>query len=198
MDTVQPVVLIVSGNICLRHEVRTTLAARAIKVIELDSATRYLTHDERATASCVIVDVKLPDMSGFELQQHVRGTDAPVVIVSGSAQIWESVTAMKLGAIDYLSLPTDPAALLAAVHAAIARDRVGRGHRQRLTSLTPREREVAALVVRGLRNKVIAADLGISLVTVQIHRGKVMRKMRARSLPDLVRIADALGISASC
>lgn len=195
MNSLQPVVLIVSGNSHLCSELREMLVARGMAVSAIESAIDYLTHGRRATASCLIVDASLPEMSGFELQRRVRGTDAPVVIVSGSGQICDSVSAMKLGAIDYLALPADPDALLAAVQAAIAHDRAGRARRQRFISLTPREREVAALVVRGLRNKIIAADLGISLVTVQIHRRKVMRKMNARSLPDLVRMTDALGFS---
>jgi FixJ family two-component response regulator len=196
MNSLQPVVFIVSDSGSVRNELRASLVIRGMSVTDLGSAKEYLTHGGRAAAACLIVDVALADMSGFELQQRVRGTDAPVVIVSASGQIWQSVTAMRLGAVDYLPLPAETDALLRAVHAAVEQDRIGRSQRQRFTSLTPREREVAGLVVRGLRSKHIAADLGISVVTVQIHRGKIMRKMRARSLPDLVRMADALGFTA--
>lgn len=197
MDSLQPVVFIVSGVASLRSELSAMLAGCGLSVTEIGSAAEYLTHSRRALAACLIVDVDLPDMSGFELQQRIRGTDASVVIVSRIGNIRESVRAMKGGAIDYLPAPMDAAALLYAVHAAIAENHVAHGQRLRFASLTPREREIANMVVRGLRNKIIAADLGISMVTVQIHRGNIMRKMRARSLPDLVRMGDALGFSES-
>jgi FixJ family two-component response regulator len=145
----------------------------------------------------------LPDMSGLEFQQQVATTHAPVIIVSRLVEIRKSVLCMRAGAIDFLPLPVDASALFGAVEIALDLDRRTRARRllcatlhQRLSSLTRREREVAALVVRGLMNKHIAAELGISLVTVQIHRGNIMRKMKAQSLADLVHMAHLTGFLA--
>ena len=144
-------------------------------------------------------------MSGLEFIRKTATTDAPAVMISRHGEIRTSVEAIKAGAIDFLTTPLEPAALLHAVRAALERDLQTRPQRflrenlkKRFQALSQREREAAALIVRGLRNKHIAEKLGISMVTVQIHRGNVMRKMEAHSLAELVRMADMLGFDGAC
>ena len=146
--------------------------------------------------------MELPDINGLDLQsQTAQGDHPPIVFITGHGDIPTSVRAMKAGAVDFLAKPFSEADLMRAIHAAIALDREARlkrteldGLRQRLASLTPREREVLPLVVSGLLNKQAAAELGISEVTLQIHRGKIMQKMGAESLAELVRMAGMLEI----
>lgn len=150
----------------------------------------------------MILDVSLPDINGLELQSAIpRADHPPIVFISGHADIPSSVRAMKAGAIDFLTKPWRNEDLLRAVHAGLDHDRQRRRAKaemieleSRLARLTPRERDVFPLVVRGLLNKQAALQLGISEVTLQIHRGKIMRKMKAASLPDLVRMAGKLDI----
>jgi FixJ family two-component response regulator len=152
--------------------------------------------------ACLILDVELPDINGLDLQsQTAQGNDPPIVFVTGHGDIPSSVRAMKAGAVDFLTKPFIEADLMRAINAALTQDREGRRKKtelaellQRLKSLTPREREVLPLVVSGLLNKQAAAELGISEVTVQIHRGKIMQKMDAGSLAELVRMAGVLEI----
>jgi len=146
--------------------------------------------------------VELPDINGLDLQRQIaEGNHPKIVFITGHGDIPSSVRAIKAGAIDFLAKPFEPADLIRAVHSAIAADRDARKARMemtalhdRLSSLTPREREVMELVASGLLNKQAAAELGISEVTVQIHRGKIMQKMKAGSLAELVRMAGTLGI----
>jgi FixJ family two-component response regulator len=149
----------------------------------------------------LILDVDLPDMSGLDLQRQIAATDAPVVFVTGRSDVSCSVRAIKLGALDFMTIPVETTDLLEAIRAAIVHDRDTRAQRaadavlrQRYSSLTPRERQVLRLVVGGLRNKQSASELGISTFTLQIHRGQVMQKMQARSIPDLVRMAQTLKV----
>jgi FixJ family two-component response regulator len=150
----------------------------------------------------LILDVELPDINGLEFQEQIAdGDHPPVVFVTGHGDISSSVRAIKRGAIDFLTKPFRKSELIRAVNAAIDQDRISRLERsvlvelrKRLSRLTPREREVLPLVASGLLNKQAAAELGISEVTLQIHRCKIMQKMETASLPDLVRIAGKLGI----
>jgi FixJ family two-component response regulator len=152
--------------------------------------------------SCLVLDVSLPDINGLDLQSSMARTDhPPIVFISGHGDVPSSVRAMKAGAIDFLTKPWRDEDLLQAVRAALEQDRKQRRNKAdmielegRLATLTPREREVLPLVARGLLNKQAAAQLGISEVTLQIHRGKVMQKMKAASLADLVRMAAKLDI----
>lgn len=152
--------------------------------------------------ACLILDVELPDISGLELQRQIaQGDHPPIVFITGHGDIPSSVQAIKHGAVDFLTKPFGDAELMAAVGAALTRDRENRAARaelraleERYLDLTPREREVLPLVVSGLLNKQAAAELGISEVTLQIHRRNVMQKMAAASLADLVRIAERLEI----
>jgi FixJ family two-component response regulator len=152
--------------------------------------------------SCLVLDVSLPDINGLDLQSSLAGNShPPIVFISGHGDIPSSVRAMKAGAIDFLTKPWRDEDLLQAVRAALERDRQQRRNKAemmelegRLATLTPREHEVLPLVARGLLNKEAAAQLGISEVTLQIHRSKIMRKMKAASLADLVRMAAKLDI----
>src|SRR5437667_4416886 len=151
---------------------------------------------------CLILDVDLPDINGLDLQGQMAGQPHPqIVFITGHGDVPSSVRALKAGAVDFLTKPFSEADLLGAIHTALTQDREARLERgklatlqQRFSTLTPREREVLPLVVSGLLNKQAAAELGISEVTLQIHRSKIMQKMEAASLPDLVRIARKLEI----
>jgi FixJ family two-component response regulator len=152
--------------------------------------------------ACLVLDVQLPDINGLELQKQMTHGDHPhVVFITGHGDIPSSVQAIKAGAIDFLTKPVREADLMRAINSALAQNREARQQlaqlaelQQRLASLTPREREMLPLVVSGLLNKQAAAELGISEITAQIHRGKVMQKMQAGSLADLVRMAALLDI----
>ena len=148
-------------------------------------------------------DLQLPGVSGLDLQQQLLTADTPpIVFISGHGDIPSSVRAIKAGAIEFLPKPFDDRELLQAVHAAIDQDRIARAKRSELAELqkryrllTPREREVLPFVVAGFANKQTGADLGTSEITIGVHRGQIMRKMAAKSLADLVRMADQLGIA---
>jgi FixJ family two-component response regulator len=171
-----------------------------LSVVSFPSATEYLRSERANLPSCLILDVELPDINGLDLQSQVGETPhPPIVFVTGHGDIPRSVRAMKAGAVDFLTKPFREEDLMRSVRAALEQDRVNRRATAelaelsgRLEQLTPREREVLSLVVSGLLNKQSAAELGISLVTLQIHRGNVMRKMRAGSLAELVRLAGKL------
>ena len=193
------IVFIVDDDRRICEALSELLASFDLRAVAFGSAAEYLAYPKPDVPACVILDVELPDINGLELQD--QEAHAPIVFITGHGDIPTSVRAMKAGAVDFLTKPFKEADLMRAIDAAIARDRDARRTRaelaelrQRLSSLTPREREVFPLVVSGLLNKQAAAELGISEVTIQIHRGKVMQKMRAGSLAELVRMASALGI----
>src|SRR6266576_1291002 len=178
------------------------LSSFDLHVVTFGSAAEYLAYPKPDVPACLILDVELPDINGLDLQSQARQENHPqIVFITGHGDIPTSVRAIKAGAVDFLTKPFSEADLMRAVHAAIAQDRDARRKRgelaelrQRLTSLTPREREVLPLIVSGLLNKQAAAELGISEVTIQIHRGKIMQKMKAGSLAELVRMAGMLEI----
>jgi FixJ family two-component response regulator len=166
------------------------------------SAAEYIAFPRPDRPACLILDVKLPDINGLEFQEQIADEDhPPIVFITGHGDIPSSVRAMKRGAVDFLAKPFSESELIEAINAAVSRDRVSRLERARLaklrqhfSGLTPREREVLPLVASGLLNKQAATELGISEVTLQIHRGRIMQKMGATSLADLVRIAEKLEI----
>jgi FixJ family two-component response regulator len=171
-----------------------------LRVLTFGSATEYLAYPKPDVPACLVLDVHLPDINGLDLQRQTAPGPLPqIVFITGHGDIPTSVRAIKAGAVDFLTKPVREADLIRAIHTAIAKDRTARLERANLIELrrrearlTPREREVLPLVVSGLLNKQAAAELGISEVTLQIHRGKIMRKMEAGSLAELVRMAGKL------
>ncbi len=196
------VVFIVDDDPRIREALGELLAAHGLHAIIFGSAGDYIRAGRPDLPSCLILDVELPDMNGLDLQgQAAPGDHPPIIFITGHGDIPSSVRAIKHGAVDFLTKPFSDADLMAAIDAALARDRQARAARagiaalrQRYLGLTPREREVLPLVVSGLLNKQAAAQLGISEVTLQIHRRNVMQKMAAASLADLVRMAERLDI----
>jgi RNA polymerase sigma factor (sigma-70 family) len=163
------------------------------------SAREYLKQDPCEGPACLVLDVRMPDMSGLDLQDELTsaGLGMPIIFITGHGNVPMSVKAVKAGAVDFIEKPFDDQTLLDAINEAVKRDRKSKLDQaeineiqKRIDSLTKREKEVFALVVRGLLNKQIAFELGTSEKTVKVHRGRVMEKMQAESLSDLVRIAE--------
>jgi FixJ family two-component response regulator len=195
-------VFVVDDDFRVREALTDLFASRNLDCVAFASAAEYLGFADPTGPSCLVLDVSLPDINGLELQSSMTRTDhPPIVFISGHGDITSSVRAMKAGAIDFLTKPWRDEDLLRAVREALDQDRQQRKVRAelmelegRLATLTSREREVLPLVARGLLNKQAAAQLGISEVTLQIHRSRIMQKMKADSLADLVRMAAKLEI----
>ena len=198
-----PIVYVLDDDYRVRESLTSLLSSVGFRVEVFASAAEYLKFQKPNSPACLILDLQLPGMSGLDLQREIAGGDAPaIVFVTGHGDVPSSVRAMKAGAIEFLLKPFDDQELLRAIDAAIAQDREARLKRaevaelrRRYTLLTPREREVLPFVVAGLLNKQTAAELGNSEITIQVHRGQIMRKMEASSLADLVKMAGKLGIS---
>jgi FixJ family two-component response regulator len=196
------IVFIVDDDQHVRELLCELLTPLGLRAFAFGSAAEYVAFPRPDQLACLILDVELPDINGLEFQEQIAdGDHPPIVFITGHGDIPSSVRAIKGGAIDFLIKPFSKSELIKAVNAALAQDRVSRlkraelaKFRQRLSRLTPREREVLPLIASGLLNKQAAAELGISEVTLQIHRCKIMQKMEAASLPDLVRISGKLGI----
>lgn len=204
MSNPRAAVFVIDDDASMRRALDSLLRSVGLDVRLYASAQEFMAGDRPEVPGCVLLDVRLPGMSGLTCQQELvkAGIALPVIFISGHGDVPMTVRAMKAGAADFLTKPFDEQALLDAVEAAIQRDRERRAQAARLAelgecyrALSQREREVMGHVVAGRANKQIAADLGLSLVTVKVHRGQVMRKMLAKSLPELVRMADALGLS---
>jgi FixJ family two-component response regulator len=203
MSKDNPIVYVLDDDYRVREALTSLLSSVGFRVEVFASATEYLKFKKPDSPACLILDLQLPGMSGLDLQREIAGGDAPaVVFVTGHGDVPSSVRAMKAGAIEFLLKPFDDQELLRAIDAAIAHDREARLKRaemaelqRRYALLTPREREVLPFVVAGLLNKQTAAELGNSEITIQVHRGQIMRKMAASSLADLVKMAGKLGIS---
>lgn len=196
------IVYIVDDDERVREALSDLLASHRMHAVTFGSAGAYIAARKPALPACLVLDVELPDINGLEFQaQLAEGDHPPVVFITGHGDIPSSVRAMKRGAVDFLTKPFSDTDLMSAICSALARDKDARAARAELTvlkqrylELTPREREVLPLVVSGLLNKQAAAELGISEVTLQIHRRNVMQKMEAASLADLVRFAEKLQI----
>ena len=196
------IVFVVDDDRRICEALSDLLSTFDLHVVTFGSAAEYLAYPKPDVPGCLILDVELPDISGLDLQSQIQqGNHPQIVFITGHGDIPASVRAIKAGAIDFLTKPFREEDLLRAIHAALAQDGEVRRKRsdlaelnQRLGSLTPREREVLPLVVSGLLNKQAAAKLGISEITIQIHRSNIMKKMGAASLADLVRIAGTLEI----
>lgn len=197
-----PIVLIVDDDARVREALSELLEAHGLRVAAYASAGDYARAATPTGPACLLLDVELPDINGLDLQSQLAGADhPPIVFITGHGDIPSSVRAIKHGAVDFLTKPFGEDALLAAVDAALAQDDRVRGERadlvalrDRYAQLTPRERDVLPLIVSGLMNKQAAAELGLSEVTLQVHRRNVLRKMGAASLADLVRAAERLRI----
>jgi FixJ family two-component response regulator len=197
-------VFVIDDDASVRNGVADLLRSVGLGVEAFGSTEEFLQSERRDAAGCIVLDVRLPGPSGLEFQRTLDKSNIhlPIIFISGHGDIPMSVQAMKSGAIEFLTKPLREQELLDAIHTGIARDRARRREaeviaelRERFNSLTPREREVLAIVVTGRRNKQIAAQAKLSEMTVKVHRSQIMRKMRAKSLVDLVRMADALGVS---
>jgi FixJ family two-component response regulator len=196
------IVFVIDDDTRIQEALEDLLASHDIHAVIFGSAGDYIRAEKPDVPSCLVLDVELPDINGLDLQRQIaKGDHPPIVFITGHGDIPSSVSAIKRGAVDFLTKPFSDDDLMKAIRIAIAQDRRQRSQRadldlvrQRYARLTPREREVMPLVVSGLLNKQAAAELGISEVTLQIHRRNVMQKMAAASLADLVRIAERLEI----
>jgi FixJ family two-component response regulator len=198
-----PLVFVVDDDISVREALELLIAHAGWRPEVLASAQEFLARPKPRCPSCLLLDVGLPDINGLELQKLICDDrpEMPIIFITGRGDVPTTVRAMKAGAIEFLTKPLAPEVLLEAIEGALTRSRVSLEEQARLQvirdrheSLSTREREVMALVVRGQLNKQVGADLGISEITVKAHRGRVMRKMRADSLPDLVNMASVLGL----
>jgi FixJ family two-component response regulator len=203
---IESVVFVIDDDPSVRDSLKSLFESVGLHVRLFGSADAFLENERPDVPCCLVLDVRLPGLSGLEFQSELArtGPDVPIIFMTGHGDIPMSVQAMKAGAVEFLTKPCRDQELLDAVRVAIEGHRARRKEeknlatlRHQFASLTAREKEVVGLVTAGLLNKQIAAELDISEVTVKMHRGNIMRKMQARSLADLVRMADLLGVSRS-
>jgi len=206
MAQISPVVFVVDDDISVRQSLELLLRHEGFAVETFVSAQEFLNHPRSSTPSCLVLDLSLPGLNGLELQKRVAQDrhEMPIIFITGHGDVPMTVQAMKAGAVEFLTKPFGDEVLLNAVRNAIERSRVLinrdteiRELKTRYSQLTSREREVMALVVAGLPNKLVGSELGISEITVKAHRGSMMRKMKAESLPELVGIAARLRVMPS-
>ena len=205
MTIEQPLVFVVDDDASVREGIEDLLQSVGLSVMCFGSAQEFLQSPRPDAPGCIVLDVRLPGTSGLEFQKVLveTGIHLPVIFITGHGDIPMSVMAMKAGAIEFLTKPFREQALLDAINAGIEGDRLRRRElkhvselQQRFELLTPREREVFALVATGRPNKQIAAQLELSEMTIKVHRQQITRKMQARSIVELARMADRLGLSA--
>ncbi len=189
MNSQEPQVLIVDDDEAVRDAISLWLNCNGYHSLCFEHAEDFINHYSSDLQGCIIADIRMPGMNGLELQSHLNhlGCALPLVFITGHGTVPMAVEAMRHGALDYLRKPVDEQQLLRLVEQAFALDQLRASQTQRLASLTPRERQVAQLVVDGLANKVIAANLNISQRTVEVHRSNVMAKLAVKTLPELVK-----------
>jgi FixJ family two-component response regulator len=201
---VEPIVFVVDDDKSVREGIRSLLTSAGFSVETFPTAKMFLNHPRPDRPACVILDVRMPGLSGLDLQRELTkiGVSIQTIFVTGHGNVRMTAQAMKAGAVEFLTKPFREEELIDAVRESIGRDRMERRRRAELwemrrlfESLTSRERDVMTRVAAGFLNKQVAAQLGISEITVKVHRAQVMKKMHAKSLADLVRIADRLGAS---
>ena len=195
------IVFVVDDDISVRESLELLIQSEGWQPATFSSAQDFLVRPRTPAPSCLLLDISMPGLNGLEMQKRVAAEhpDVPIIFITGHADVPKTVQAMKAGAVEFLTKPFKDDVLLTAVRQALERSRVALGQqaeikelRARYSSLSGREREVMALVVSGLLNKQVGGELGISEITVKAHRGKVMQKMKANSLPDLVKMAGKL------
>lgn len=199
-----PIVFVVDDDISVRESLELLIGCEGWQPETFASAQEFLKRPRPHVPSCLVLDVSLPGLNGLELQERIAAerADMPIIFITGHGDVPITVKAMKAGAVEFLTKPFRDEALLSAIRQALERSRIALGNearmqslRDRYASLTERERQVMALVVSGLLNKQVGGELGISEITVKAHRGKVMQKMKADSLPALVKMAGQLRVS---
>jgi RNA polymerase sigma factor (sigma-70 family) len=204
MQQSMPIVFVVDDDISVRESLEALIRCEGWQAETFATAQEFLARPRTVAPSCLILDVALPDLSGLDLQKSIAGErkDMPIIFITGHGDVPMTVKAMKAGAVEFLTKPFGNEALLSAIrqsiersHTALRREAETGALRQCYSSLTPREREVLILVVSGLPNKQVGVELGISEITVKAHRGRVMQKMQATSLPGLVKIAARLRLA---
>ena len=201
-----PIVFVVDDDISVRESLELLIRSEGWQPETFESAQEFLAHPRALVPSCLVLDVSLPGLNGLELQKRVavERTDMPIIFITGFGDVPMTVQAMKAGAAEFLTKPFGDDVLLSAIRHALDRSQSALGHEAEIqvlrdcyASLTPREREVMALVASGLLNKQVGGELGISEITVKAHRGQVMQKMKADSFADLVKKAARLGLASA-
>src|SRR5437588_2189706 len=200
----KPIVFVVDDDVSVRESLELLISFAGWQPETFSSAEEFLTRPRPPVPNCLVLDVSLPDLNGLELQKLIATDriDMPIIFITGHGDVPMTVQAMKAGAVEFLTKPIDDDALLTAIRHALERSSAALGDEREIAalrgchaSLTPREREVMKLVVSGMLNKQVGLKLGISEITVKAHRGKMMQKMKADSLADLVKIAVRLGLA---
>ena len=202
-EAARSIVFVVDDDASVREAISSLLRSVGLQVEVFGTAAEFLKNKLPDVTACLILDIRLPGVSGLDFQVELAAANIhiPIIFITGHGDIPMTVRAMKAGAVEFLTKPFRDQDLLDAVQVALERDFMRRGQdktvhelRNHYEALTPREQQVISFVTAGLMNKQIASELGVSEITVKVHRGSVMKKMGARSLADLVRMADALGI----